>query len=50
MVRNVLGGDEPVSYGLPALPLVLFIKIEIPVPHSRLVELEFLGWAQVHMF
>lgn len=50
MVRNVLVGDEAVCYGLPALPLVLLIKIEISVPHSKLVELEFLGWAQVHMF
>ena len=50
MVRDVLVGDEAVSCRLPALPLVLFIKIEISVPHSKLVELEFLGWAQVHMF
>ena len=49
-VRDVLVGDEAVSCRLPALPLVLFIKMEISVPHSKLVELEFLGWAQVHMF
>ena len=47
MVRDVLVGDEAVSCRLPALPLVLFIKMEISVPHSKLVELEFLGWAQV---
>lgn len=50
MVRDELVGDEAVSCKVTCITSGTFYQDRDIMPHSKLVELEFLGWAQVHMF